>query len=131
MLFTFINSLTLGMAVFLIATGLTLIFGIMRILNFAHGACFMMGAYISSTILGDMPGSVWALIGAALIAMAISLDDFIIAVFTLGGGNTLSTFIWGKVRTTLDPSINAIACILLAFTVGTTLMALKLTKYRG
>ncbi|MFM9843863.1 MAG: ABC transporter permease [Dongiaceae bacterium] len=72
-----------------------------------------------------------ALIGAALIAMAISLDDFIIAVFTLGGGNTLSTFIWGKVRTTLDPSINAIACILLAFTVGTTLAALKLTKYRG
>jgi spermidine/putrescine transport system permease protein len=72
-----------------------------------------------------------ALIGAALIAMAISLDDFIIAVFTLGGGNTLSTFIWGKVRTTLDPSINAIACILLAFTVSTTLVALKLTKYRG
>jgi spermidine/putrescine transport system permease protein len=52
-------------------------------------------------------------------------------VFTLGGGNTLSTFIWGKVRTTLDPSINAIACILLVFTVGTTLAALKLTKYRG
>jgi len=72
-----------------------------------------------------------ALIGAALIAMAISLDDFIIAVFTLGGGNTLSTFIWGKVRTTLDPSINAIACILLAFTISTTLVALKLTKYRG
>jgi spermidine/putrescine transport system permease protein len=72
-----------------------------------------------------------ALIGAGLIAMAISLDDFIIAVFTLGGGNTLSTFIWGKVRTTLDPSINAIACILLVFTVGTTLAALRLTKYRG
>jgi len=72
-----------------------------------------------------------ALIGAALIAMAISLDDFIIAVFTLGGGNTLSTFIWGKVRTTLDPSINAIACILLTFTISTTLVALKLTKYRG
>ena len=56
-----------------------------------------------------------ALVGAALIAAAISLDDFIIASFTLGGGNTLSTFVWGQMRTTLDPSINAIATILLAF----------------
>lgn len=71
MLFTFINSFTLGMAVFLVAAGLTLIFGIMRILNFAHGAFFMMGAYLSSTILGDMPGSVWALVGAALLSALI------------------------------------------------------------
>lgn len=68
MLFTLINSLTLGMAVFLVAAGLTLIFGIMRILNFAHGAFFMLGAYLTSTMVQDMPGSVWALIGAALVA---------------------------------------------------------------
>lgn len=72
-----------------------------------------------------------AIIGAALIAIAISLDDFIIAVFTIGSGNTLSTFVWGKVRTTLDPSINAIASILLLLTIGATLIALRLTKYRG
>jgi spermidine/putrescine transport system permease protein len=72
-----------------------------------------------------------AVIGAALIAVAISLDDFIIAVFTIGSGNTLSTFVWGKVRTTLDPSINAIASILLALTISVTLLALRLTRYRG
>ena len=72
-----------------------------------------------------------ALLGAALVTVAISLDDFIIAVFTIGSGNTLSTFVWGKVRTTLDPSINAIASILLALTVSVTGLALRLTRYRG
>lgn len=72
-----------------------------------------------------------ALVGAALIAAAISLDDFIIASFTLGGGNTISTFVWGKLRTTLDPSINAIATILLVLTVGAAALALRLTRYRG
>jgi spermidine/putrescine transport system permease protein len=59
-----------------------------------------------------------ALVGAGLIAAALSLDDFIIASFTIGGGNTISTFVWGKLRTTLDSSINAIATILLLLTVG-------------
>ena len=72
-----------------------------------------------------------AIVGAALIAAALSLDDFIIASFTIGGGNTLSTFVWGKIRTTLDPSINAIATILLVLTVGITALALRLTRYRG
>jgi spermidine/putrescine transport system permease protein len=72
-----------------------------------------------------------AIIGAALISAAISLDDFIIASFTIGGGNTLSTFVWGKLRTTLDPSINAIATILLLSTIGMSVLALRLTRYRG
>lgn len=72
-----------------------------------------------------------AVIGAALISAALSLDDFIIASFTIGGGNTLSTFVWGKMRTTLDPSINAIATILLLSTIGMSLLAMRLARYRG
>ncbi len=72
-----------------------------------------------------------ALVGAGLIAAALSLDDFIIASFTIGGGNTISTFVWGKLRTTLDPSINAIATILLLLTVGVSALALRLTRYKG
>lgn len=72
-----------------------------------------------------------ALIGAALVSAAISLDDFIIASFTIGGGNTISTFVWGKMRTTLDPSINAIATILLVLTVGLSALALRVSKYKG
>jgi spermidine/putrescine transport system permease protein len=72
-----------------------------------------------------------ALVGAALIAFAISLDEFIITVFTIGSGNTLSTFVWGKMRTALDPSINAIATVILLVTIGSAALALRVTRYRG
>ena len=70
------------------------------------------------------------IIGAALIALAISLDEFVITFFTIGGGNTLPTFVFGKIRTKLDPSINAIATILILLTVTSTMVALRLSRYR-
>lgn len=45
------NSLSLGMNLFIIAAGLTLIFGVLRIVNFAHGAFYMIGAYVAFSIL--------------------------------------------------------------------------------
>jgi spermidine/putrescine transport system permease protein len=71
------------------------------------------------------------IIGAALIAMAVSLDDFIVTFFAIGSGNTIPTLVWSMVRTTLDPSINASATILIALTIGATLLALWLSRYRG
>lgn len=71
------------------------------------------------------------IIGAALIAMAVSLDDFIVTFFTIGSGNTIPTLVWSMVRTTLDPSINASATILITLTIGATLLALWLSRYRG
>ena len=41
-------------------------------------------------------------IGAALIAVALSIDDFVITFFTIGSGNTLPTFVWGMIRTGAD-----------------------------
>ena len=70
-------------------------------------------------------------IGAALIAMAISLDDFIITFFTISGGNTLPTFIWGMIRTQTDPTINAIATLLVSLTVGLSLIAIWGTRQLG
>ncbi|MDE1173148.1 MAG: ABC transporter permease [Parvibaculaceae bacterium] len=71
------------------------------------------------------------LIGATLIAMSISLDDFVITFFTIGGGLTLSTLIWGMLRTSLDPSINALGTLILFFTLGASTLALRITNYRG
>lgn len=68
MLFVLINSLATAMAVFLVAAGLTLIYGIMRILNFAHGVFFMIGAYLTSTLVGQAPPSMLVLAAAALVA---------------------------------------------------------------
>ena len=69
------------------------------------------------------------IVGAALIALSISLDDFVITFFTIGGGNTLPTMVWGMVRTSLDPSINAIASLLILLSIGSTVLALSISKY--
>jgi branched-chain amino acid transport system permease protein len=45
-----LNALALAALLFLISVGLTLIFGIMRIVNFAHGALYMLGAYVGFTV---------------------------------------------------------------------------------
>ena len=47
-LFTqFLGGLTTAMFLFLIASGLSLVFGVMRVLNFAHGSFYMLGAYLA------------------------------------------------------------------------------------
>ena len=44
-----LNGLQLGILLFLLAAGLTLIFGIMDLINLAHGSLYMMGAYFAAT----------------------------------------------------------------------------------
>jgi branched-chain amino acid transport system permease protein len=61
-----------GMLLFLISAGLSLIFGVLRIINFAHGALFMLGAFIALSIAGLAPGSTGAFV-AALIGAAAGL----------------------------------------------------------
>lgn len=70
-------------------------------------------------------------VGAALMAAAISFDDFVITFFTIGSGNTLPTFVWGMMRSSLTPIVNAIGTLLLVATIASTLIALWMTRYRG
>lgn len=67
---TVFNGLAWGMATFLVAAGLTLIFGILHILNFAHGGFFMIGAYVAYSVMlafgGTMP--LWLYLVAAIAA---------------------------------------------------------------
>lgn len=71
------------------------------------------------------------LIGAALIALALSIDDLIITFFTGSGAATLPTLVWSMIRTNLTPATNALGTLLLAATLGGTLVAMRLTKFRG
>ncbi|MGQ7846612.1 branched-chain amino acid ABC transporter permease [Granulosicoccus sp. 3-233] len=70
------NGLSLGMNLFIISSGLTLILGVLRVLNFAHGAFFMLGGYVCFTLVGafDMsPMGFWlAVIGSALALGALA-----------------------------------------------------------
>jgi branched-subunit amino acid ABC-type transport system permease component len=72
--FALISGLTLAMAGFLVATGLTLVFGVLGILNFAHGAYFMVGAYVTYWVVGKAPQSVaWWLTGCLAGGLAVGL----------------------------------------------------------
>lgn len=66
-----VNALSQAALLFFLGVGLTLIFGIMRIVNFAHGTLYMLGAFIGYT-LAHVTGSFWAaLVGAPLIVGAL------------------------------------------------------------
>ena len=60
MMSTFIIGLSISMLLFLLAAGLTLIFGMLRIINFAHGALYMLGAYLAYQV-STWVGFWWAL----------------------------------------------------------------------
>jgi len=65
-----LSGLTAAMFLFIVASGLSVVFGVMRVLNFAHGSFYMLGAYLSWQItqwLGAATGNFWlAVLGAAL-----------------------------------------------------------------
>src|SRR5437764_4306097 len=70
------NSISLGMNLFIIAAGLTLVFGVLRIVNFAHGSFYMVGAYVAYTIIqraGETNlGFFCGVVGAALVMGVIA-----------------------------------------------------------
>ena len=72
----FMNGLSLGMNLFIIAAGLTLIFGVLRVLNFAHGAFFMIGGYAAFSgvaLFAGVPGRFWiAVVGAGIVLAVLA-----------------------------------------------------------
>ena len=72
-----LNGVQLGMLLFLLAAGLTLIFGIMDLVNLAHGSLYMLGAYFAATFAGltgsFVLGAALALIATAAAGMALEV----------------------------------------------------------
>lgn len=78
-----LNGLQYGLLLFLVASGLTLIFGIMGIINLAHGSFYMVGAYLAWS-LAEMTGSLTAaiLLGVVLTVMlGVALEWLLIRHF--------------------------------------------------
>jgi len=72
----FLSGLASAAALFLVASGLSIIFGVTRIVNFAHGAFYMLGAYIAFTLTERLSGTLgfWGgIVGAALIVAVIGV----------------------------------------------------------
>src|ERR1700685_3254911 len=88
-----VNGIVTGMILALVASGLTLIFGIMDVVNFAHGELFMFGAYVGVVIVAAT-GSFWlALVGAALIVAILGAALQIVALRPLIGRDPLNTIL--------------------------------------
>jgi branched-chain amino acid transport system permease protein len=66
----FVAGLSTGSTLFLLSAGLTLIFGVTRIVNFAHGSLFMVGAYAASTLTDALPATPLGFFGGVLLAAA-------------------------------------------------------------
>ena len=71
-LFAAYNGIATGMAIFLVAAGLTWIFGILKILNMAHGHFFMIGAYVALSVIGRHPESFGSYFLGALAAGVVA-----------------------------------------------------------
>src|SRR5258707_1287969 len=89
-----LNGIVTGMILALIASGLTLIFGIMDVVNFAHGELFMLGAYVGVIVLSTT-GSFWlALILAALLVGIFGAAMQIVTLGPLVGVNATMGLDW-------------------------------------
>ena len=88
-----VNGVVTGMILALVASGLTLIFGIMDVVNFAHGELFMLGAYIGVVVLATT-GSFWlALLIATLLIALLGAALQIVTLRPLLGRDPLTTIL--------------------------------------
>ena len=67
----FLAGLSYGSTLFLVSAGLTLIFGVTRVVNFAHGALYMLGAYFAITLTAALPATPLGFFGGLLIAALV------------------------------------------------------------
>ncbi|MEE4166309.1 MAG: branched-chain amino acid ABC transporter permease [Desulfocapsaceae bacterium] len=107
-----LNGFQLGITLFLMSAGLTLIFGIMQVINLAHGSFYMIGAYVGATVVGAtgsfLLGAVAALGAAATVGMVVEFlvlrhlydRDHLSQVLATFGlilfFNELTRMIWGR-----------------------------------
>lgn len=69
-----LNGLTLGSVYGLVALGLTLVYGILHVPNFSHGALYMVGAYASLTLMTSLGLNYWvAMLGAGVVVAILSV----------------------------------------------------------
>ena len=107
-----LNGFQLGISLFLMSAGLTLVFGIMQVINLAHGSFYMIGAYVGATVASFtgsfLLGVIAALTAAAITGMMVEciilrqlygrehLDQVLATFGLILFFNELTRIIWGK-----------------------------------
>src|SRR5437867_2228357 len=126
------TGLVLGGIFVLLAVGLSLIFGLMTVVNFSHGALYMLGAYFGFVLIGRTGSFLVALVLAPVLVGAFGLvverflirplygrspDDPLLLTFGLSLVLVeVARLIWGKIGVTLDPPPALAGAVNLGFT---------------
>ena len=72
-LISLLNGLSYGLLLFMLSAGLTLIFSMMGVLNFAHASFYMLGAYLAYALSGYFGSLTLAILGGAVLAALFGL----------------------------------------------------------
>jgi spermidine/putrescine transport system permease protein len=72
-----------------------------------------------------------SVLGAALLAMALSIDEFVVTWFTIGNQQSLPVLIWGLLRRGIDPTVNALATVVLFSLIGLVVLAGLVSRRRS
>jgi len=105
-----LNSLDIGLLLFVIAVGLNIVFGVLNVINFAHGALYMLGAYLGFSVMAMLGWPFWAAlvvapIGVALLAVLI---DRLVLRFIYGREVTDSLLLTFALLLILNESVRLI-----------------------
>jgi branched-chain amino acid transport system permease protein len=116
MTITILNGLTYGGLLFIVSAGLTLVFGVMRVVNMSHGAIYLGSAYVAlagqqasgSWLVAVLAGCVTAVVASILLRLVVRLvdGDMPQTLLTLGLTLALSDlclWIWGGLPQRIEP----------------------------
>ena len=79
----FLNGVQFGVTLFLLAAGLTLVFGIMNLVNLAHGSLYMVGAYVATSVFRWSESFLVAMMAALAACLVVGMVVEIVALRTL------------------------------------------------
>jgi branched-chain amino acid transport system permease protein len=77
----FLNGLSYAMLLFLLTSGLTIIFGLMNVINLAHGSLFMLGAYVGMSVMQESGNFTFAVVlgGASVLVIAVIIEALLLS----------------------------------------------------
>jgi len=79
----FLSGLASAASLFLVASGLSIIFGVTRIVNFAHGAFYMLGAYVAFTLTERLSGAIGFWAGVVVAALVVAVLGMLVEMLLL------------------------------------------------
>ncbi len=115
-----VNGLTMGAIYAIVGLGYTMVYGIIRLINFAHGAVFMVGAYLGLTVLEVLGGQTGAAIGISLLVALL-----VPAIVCGGIGCAMDMLVYRRLRAVhAHPLIPLIAALGISLMLETGAMLL-------